>query len=139
MPVLLQMNNYFNDFATALLVTSALVIKFLARSAERHGHVEAVSYFVDIYPKLAILGRLSVWGMIITGMVRLFSFQEFEWAEAVGRGQEGLLVFKYFLLFAAFVVGGYFWWQLLRKVRQLKELVSRGGISSPISPERNHS
>ena len=123
MQIFIMMNNYFHDFAAALLVTSAVVIFVLARSVERQGHIEAVRYFVGIFPNLTLLARVSMGWIIIAGAIRLYFYTGFEWAEAVGKDQVPALIVKHMMLFAAVGVGVYFWVRLSRKVRRLRERV----------------
>ncbi len=115
-----MMNNYLHDFAAALLVTSAVVILVMARSVERQGHIEAVRYFVDIYPKLTLLARASMGWIIVAGAIRLYYYTGFEWAEAVGKDQVPALIVKHLMMFTAVGAGAYFWLRLSRKVKKLR-------------------
>lgn len=137
MQIFIMMNNYFHDFAAALLVTSAVVIMILARSVERQGHIEAVRYFVDIFPKLTLLARISIGWIIVAGAVRLYFYTGFEWAEAVGRDQVPALIVKHLMLFTAVGTGAYFWFRLSRKVRRLREQVEEHDrLGEPSGPAK---
>ena len=129
-----MMNNYFHDVATALLITSAVVILLLARSAERTGEVEAIRYFVDLYPKLTILARISLSWIAVGGVIRLLTFVDFEWAAAVGKNQVPALILKHIVIFSVVGTGAYKWRQLSRKVKELRASIesSPSGISRKV-------
>ncbi len=115
-----MMNNYFHDLASALFFTSAVVILFLARTVERTGQVEAIRYFVDRYPKLAVLARVSLAWIVVGGIVRLLTFADFEWAAAVDKNQEPSLILKLVIILSVVGIGAYKWRQLANKVKELR-------------------
>lgn len=123
MNLLITVNNYFHDFAAALLVTSAYAVFVLARTAEKRGEVESLRYFVNVYSRLTFLGRVSLGWIILAGVVRLYNFNQFEWVQAVGQDQVPALIAKHILFFTIVGAGVYYWRKLSRKVRELQELV----------------
>ncbi len=134
-----MMNNYFHDVATALLITSAVVILFLARTAERTGEVEAIRYFVDLYPKLTILARISLSWIAVGGVIRLLTFVDFEWAAAVGKDQVPALVLKHIVIFTVVGTGAYKWRQLSRKVKELRASIESSPAGIPRKVEAGRS
>lgn len=117
-----MMNNYFHDVATALLITSALVILFLARSAEQTGEVEVIRYFVGLYPKLTILARVSMAWIVLGGVIRFLNFMSFEMLQAEIKGATVViaLVIKHILIFTVVGIGGYKWRKLSNRVKELR-------------------
>lgn len=134
-----MMNNYFHDVATALLITSAFVMITLSRTAERQGHIEAVRYFVDVYPRLTLLARIALGWIWIGGTVRLFTYMDFEFANAVGKDQVPALIVKHLVMFSFVGAGGYLWLRLSRRVKELRRLVEESdnsrvaqGVDTPV-------
>ncbi len=123
MQFFIVVNNYFHDFATGLLITSAVAILVMARSVERQGHDDAIRYFVDIYPKLTLLARFSMAWIITAGAIRLYFFMGFEWADAFGTDQVPALIVKHLMMFTVVGTGVYFWRRLSKKVKNLRAQV----------------
>lgn len=49
--------------------------------------------------------RVSLWWIVGGGVVRALTFRRYEWSDAAGRGQLGLLGVKHMLLFGAVAAG----------------------------------
>ncbi len=130
------MNNYFHDFATALLVTSGVVIYVLFRQAEKTDSVEVVDYFIRSYKKLTLLGRISFAWIILAGTIRLINFRSFEWSDAVGKDQVPSLIAKHLIMFFFVGLGIYYWRKLNNKILSLGKSdesdVSKQTASEPI-------
>lgn len=124
MGVFVMMNNYFHDVATAMLLVASLLMMFLIREVERHGNVETKKLFVDVYPKMShIIGGTIVF-IVMAGIVRTFTYKEFEWANAVGNEQVPAIIVKHVLVIIFLVVGLRGWFRVHRRVKEMrKELI----------------
>lgn len=121
MGVFVMMNNYFHDVATAMLLVASLLMMFLIREVERHGNVEVKKMFVDLYPKMShIIGGTIVF-IVMAGIVRTFTYKEFEWANAVGNEQVPAIIVKHIVVVIFIIVGLKGWIRVHRRVKEMKE------------------
>ena len=119
--IIIMLNNYFHDLATALLMTSGVVVYYFAKAAEDTNDQAVIKYFTDSYRRLTILGRGAFVWIIVAGVFRLINFQEFEWAQAVGKNMVPVLIMKHVLIFGLVGGGLYFWRKLNQKVIKLRQ------------------
>lgn len=113
--VLLMMNNYFHDVATALLLGSgfAMWVMYKRFVKEGTGDISSVRTMYAGMSKLAIFAL--VW-ILIGGIPRTIYYSEFEWAAAAGRGQVKALIVKHILMFVCLGWGGCLWFRLKKAV-----------------------
>ena len=112
--VILMMNNYFHDVATALLVASGFAAWIIYRQAVDKSSKAQAEYFLAIYRSMSRLALFALAGIIIGGIPRTIFYKDFEWSNAAGRGQVTALAIKHVFAFA-FVGAGVVMWIGLRK------------------------
>lgn len=110
--IALMLNNYFHDVATALLASSGAAMWVMLRAWDRAGSPRDAPALAAIFRAMARLARLSLAWIFVGGVPRLWFYQDFEWANAAGRGQVVALGVKHVLMFALVAVGGLSWWRL---------------------------
>jgi hypothetical protein len=119
--VIIMMNNYFHDVATALLMASAFVIWVIVKRYEcsviTH---ETTDYFLKIYKSSTKLAKFALLWIILGGIPRTIFYTEFEWANAAGKSQITALVVKHILAFTIVGTGAYLWIRINRKVKDIK-------------------
>jgi hypothetical protein len=93
---------------------------FLVRHAEARGGRDLKQMLVDLYPKMVHLAGGAVIFMFIAGIIRAFTYKQFEWHNAVESGQVMALMVKHVILFIIFALGVYFWVVVHKKVREIK-------------------
>lgn len=129
MGVFVMMNNYFHDVATAMLLVASLLMMFLIREVERHGNIETKRLFVDLYPKMShIIGGTIVF-IVMAGIVRTFTYKEFEWANAVGNEQVPAIIVKHILVVLFLFFGFSGWLRVHRRVKTMKEELMQARIA----------
>lgn len=119
--ILVMLNNYFHDFATAMVVVSSYIMHIMVRYAEKKPERNIREMVLSIYPKMLHLTAGSFIFLLFAGVIRTFTFKEFEWMEAAGRGQVVALMLKHILLFILFGYGIYLWIGVHRKVKLLRK------------------
>lgn len=121
MGVFVMMNNYFHDVATAMLLMASLLMMFLIREVERHGNIETKKLFVDLYPKIShIIGGAIVF-IVMAGIVRTFTYKDFEWANAVGNEQVPAIIVKHILVVLFLFFGFRGWFRVHKRVKEMRE------------------
>jgi len=114
--VLIIMNNYFHDVATAMLFASAVIMWMMGRRAEQDGP-DARRWFGGSYEVLSKVARWSIVWIVIGGIPRTIWFQDVEWnlADASNKYLFTALMVKHALMWI-FVIAGALMWRRMRKV-----------------------
>jgi predicted LPLAT superfamily acyltransferase len=119
--VLVMLNNYFHDFATALLVVSTYVMFLMVRYAEVSGGKPLKENVVGIYPTMVHITGATLVLLLMAGIVRSFTYKWFEWVEVLGRAQVFVLVFKHIVMFAVVGYGIYLWIGMHKRIKHMRE------------------
>jgi hypothetical protein len=120
--IALMMNNYLHDVATALLVASGFVLWVaLARLEEGPRAPAADRYFLALQRSMRRLVSFSLAWIVLGGIPRVIWYEEFEWANAAGRGQVAALVVKHLVALAFVGLGLAFRARLNARVRRIEE------------------
>lgn len=108
--VLIVMNNYFHDVATAMLLASALILLVLYRAAKREGGASH-AWLAGLYPHLTRVAWGSLLWIIIGGIPRTIFFQEVEWnlADPSNKYLFTALMVKHAFMWVAVALGVILW------------------------------
>lgn len=133
--VTLIMNNYFHDVATALLLSSAVIMWVLGRRAEADSP-GAVLALQRAYPTLTRFAWGAVAWIVIGGIPRTYFFKDMEWDPAVVRGLLPALMVKHTLMVLAVVLGVLLWRRMARIAkRDVAEADAAAAIAKDPTPE----
>ncbi|MFZ3072768.1 MAG: hypothetical protein WA162_05970 [Thermodesulfobacteriota bacterium] len=121
--ILIMLNNYMHDFATAIFVVATYGMTLLVRYAEVKGGRDLREMAVAFYPRMVHLAGGSAIFLFIAGIVRTFTYKEYEWNSAVEHGQVEALMIKHVLLFVLFAIGIYLWIGVHRKISAMRKEV----------------
>lgn len=125
--ILVMLNNYFHDFATSLVLVCSYSMVVMVRYVENNGEIETKRLVTSIYPKVMHINVGATIFVVMAGIIRTFTYSEFEWYDAAGKGQVVALIIKHILLVIVFTYGVYLWVGVHRKIQQMrKELRSEG-------------
>jgi len=102
MAILVMLNNYFHDLATAIFAVSAIAAWLLYRSRALQQAPAAVR---PVAAGLVKVGIASLAWTLLAGMIRGITYREYEWVEAAGRGQVPVLVLKHVILVSLVAAG----------------------------------
>jgi hypothetical protein len=119
--ILLMMNNYLHDVATALLVASGWCMGLLWRNLNPGKGSESIRYFIRLYHGLTRLARFSFVWIILGGIPRVIFYKQFEWSNMAGRGQVPALIVKHILAFSLVLAGALLWVRVRTRVRELEQ------------------
>ncbi len=109
-------NNYFHDLATALLLTSAVILWVLGRRAES-GDVAERKALARAYPTLAGFARGAFVWIILGGIPRTIFFSRYEWDPAEINGIVPALMVKHVFMVTAIIVGALMWRRMSKIAR----------------------
>jgi hypothetical protein len=119
--VIIMMNNYFHDVATALLLASGVVMWVVIRNYQEGASPDTDRYFLRLYRSVTWLAKFSLLWIILGGIPRTIFYAEFEWANAAGKGQVTALIIKHILAFLFVGAGAHIWFKIWRKVKVLRK------------------
>ena len=118
--VIIMMNNYFHDVATALLFASGAAMAIMMKKYGSSCEPAVTRYFLAIYESMARLTHIAVIWIILGGIPRTIYYTRFEWANAAGKGQVPALIVKHILMFILVGGGAYLWVKLNRQVKEIR-------------------
>ena len=125
--VLVMMNNYFHDFAAAVLIVSVLLTFFMAREIESKGK-DVKLYFSNVYTRMSHVIGITLAFIFMAGIVRTFTYKDFEWANAVGTEQVPAIIVKHLIILFFVVYGIIGWIKLHKKVKRIREEIKEGSL-----------
>ncbi len=124
--IVLMMNNYLHDVATAMLIASGYVMWVLWKGMGSDTGADAARYFIRIYYRITKLAWFSFVWILLFGVPRVIYYKEFEWSNMAGRGQVPALIVKHILAFSLVAVGAVLWVKVRRRVRELEQQYGAG-------------
>ena len=120
--ILIMLNNYFHDVATALLLASGYVIWVIVKRYDASAKTgETTEYFLNIYGKSVKLAKIALIWIVLGGIPRTIFYAEFEWANAAGKGQVAALIVKHILAFAFVGMGAHIWIRINKRVKEIRQ------------------
>ena len=124
--ILVMMNNYFHDLAAGIVFVCGMTMFVLARKVEEIGSRESKEIFLGTYPTLVhIIGGAIIF-MLFAGVIRTFTYKEFEWANAVGNDQVPAIIVKHIFLGGIFFYGVVLWVKSHKKVKEMRKELAAG-------------
>jgi hypothetical protein len=108
--VLIILNNYFHDVATAMLFSSALILWLLASRARSEG-ADALRRLESAYPLLTRVAWFSLAWIVIGGIPRAVFFQQVEWnlSDPSNKYLFAALMVKHAVMWSAVAAGAVMW------------------------------
>jgi len=118
--VIILMNNYFHDVATALLLATSLVVWILAARYGDNEDPGVRDYFLRVYASVTKLAKFALYWVLLAGVPRIYFYMDIEWSHAVGKGQIPAIIVKHIVMAIIVGTGAHMWIRLSRKVKALK-------------------
>ena len=116
MDILIILNNYFHDVATAILLSSAVIMWVLGRQARRSGGGAELDALAGAYPTLTKFAWFALAWIVIGGVPRIIFFNTHEFIPAVENGLVTVLAIKHMLMGVAVIVGAIMWMRTKRLI-----------------------
>ena len=103
--ILVMLNNWFHDFAVAMLFCSLILLKLIYRRTQAEPTADWIPFARSLATSFNKVTKLC-WAMLILGgIVRTIAYEKFEWEEAAGSGQVLALSLKHVLLVSLVIWG----------------------------------
>ena len=118
--ILVMMNNYFHDLAAGIVFVCGVTMYTMIRKAEENGTRTAKEIVIGVYPKLVHIEGGAIIFMLFAGVIRTFTYKEFEWANAVGVGQVYAIMVKHVVLGGVFFFGIALWVKAHKKIKIMR-------------------
>ncbi len=118
--VILMMNNYFHDVATALLLASGIAIWIIYKKLGNSDKPDVREYFLKLYDSMTSLAKFALAWIILGGIPRTWFYTEFEWSHYAGKSQIPALIIKHVLAFVFVSAGAHLWIRIRSKVREIR-------------------
>jgi len=119
--VILMMNNYFHDVATALLLASGIAIWIIYKKLGNSDNPDVREYFLKLYDSMTSLAKFALAWIILGGIPRTYFYTEFEWSHYAGKSQIPALIIKHVLAFVFVSAGAHLWIRIRSKVREIRD------------------
>jgi hypothetical protein len=123
MAILVMLNNYLHDLATAIFAVSAVTAYLLRRSLAMRASPVTLQ---PVVRGVVRVGYFSLAWTLFFGVIRGLTYREYEWAEAAGRDQVAALVVKHVIL-ASLVIAGCVVLYRLHRLGRLAESSEESG------------
>lgn len=125
--MLIMLNNYLHDVATAMLASSGVALWIIIKKYEKAQKDTNLSlgdgtslYFLSIYTSMTKVARFSIYWILIGGVPRTLAYRSFEWSNAVGNNQVLALIIQHILAFAFVGTGIHLWLKVNKKIKRIK-------------------
>ena len=122
--ILIIINNYLHDVATAVLLSSAVILYVLGRQA-RHGDDGERRAFARAYPTLTRFAWGALAWIIIGGIPRAIFFPTYEFIPATAKGIVADLIIKHVLMVAGVIAGAIMWVRMGKLAKEYSEVDGR--------------
>ena len=119
--ILVMMNNYFHDLAAGIVFVSGVTMYVMVQKAIENDTKAAKEIVLGVYPKLVHIIGGSIIFMLFAGVIRTFTYKEFEWANAVGNSQVPAIMVKHVILGGIFFYGIALWIKAHRKIKEIRK------------------
>lgn len=118
--ILIVMNNYFHDVATAMLASLSILLLVIYRQVDERSSPEQVRLFLTVYRKFTVYAKIALAWILLGGIPRTLAYKDYEWLPALGKGIIPALIVKHVLMFTLVGLGLYFWRLLARKANLMR-------------------
>lgn len=118
--ILLMVNNYSHDIATAFLAVGGSAMWLLSRTYQDSEGRESDMLFIHMHESLRKIARYSLEWILIAGVPRIIFYTQFEWSPMAGDLQVIAIVIKHIFMFTLVGAGIYYWSRLNKRVMNLK-------------------
>lgn len=119
--ILVMMNNYFHDLAAGIVFVTGITMYVMVQKAIENDTRAAKEIVLGVYPKLVHIIGGSIIFMLFAGVIRTFTYKEFEWANAVGNSQVPAIVVKHIVLGGIFFYGIALWIKAHKKIKEMRK------------------
>ncbi len=118
--MLLMINNYCHDIATAMLMASGITMWIIMRRLEDTGSPEGLSLLLSLYQRISKIVTFSLIWIAAGAVPRILTFSSFELNVAVTDNRLPGLMARHIVSFAMTLAGAYLWISLIKRVKEIR-------------------
>lgn len=119
MSIFIMLNNFFHDFAVALLFVSLLILSYIYKQTLAHQNLPKLLFTEQLYAFMRKLIWAAWFWIIVGGVIRTLAYEQYEWNPAVGRGQVAALILKHIFLITLVIWGSIIQFRLKKRMHQI--------------------
>lgn len=117
--VVIMMNNYFHDVATAMLFASALAMKIIIKKHEESGP-GSLGHLIRFHRGISRIVTFSLVWIAVSAVPRILAFRSFELEHAYKIHNVHGLIAKHIIALGILIGGVLLWISLNKKMRLLQ-------------------
>lgn len=110
--ILITINNYSHDIATAVLIVSGLLMFILYKGRHIFIRNNDKKLFSQVYKRIKYLAEGSLIWIIIAGIPRTVFYKQYEWSDLSGNLQIVAIIIKHIVMFVLVGMLSYYWIKL---------------------------
>ncbi|RMF99880.1 MAG: hypothetical protein D6726_12230 [Nitrospirae bacterium] len=112
--ILITLNNYSHDIATALLAVGGIMMYLLYRGRKRLLEDGGGVFFSRVYKKVKTIAEASLAWILIAGVPRTIFYKRYEWSDLSGDLQIVAIIIKHIVMFLLVGLLSFYWIRLSR-------------------------
>ncbi len=118
--VLLMINNYCHDVATAMLMASGVTMWAIIGRLKNAENPEVTSLLFSLYGSISKIVIFSLILIAACAVPRILTFSTFEFADALKDNRLPQLMTRHIVSLSMALGGSYLWTSLIRRVKEIK-------------------
>jgi len=103
--ILVMLNNWFHDFAVAMLFCSLILLKLIYLRTQEQPDAIWIPFARNLAKSFNRVTHACWAALILGGIIRTVAYEDFEYYEAAGSGQVAALTLKHILLVSLVIWG----------------------------------
>lgn len=120
--VFIMMSNYFHDVATAMIMASSVAMWVILKRYEDNAKPDAMAFLLRLYQGISKMVIVSWVWILSAGLLRLITFNTYEWPNAVENHHEHGLTVKYGIALAMMAGGAWLWIMVMKRMKAITRL-----------------
>ena len=120
MAVLVMINNFLHDLGAAGWIIGSVVLWSVLRRADAKTG-QGYNVICDVLRTVLTLVRISFVAIVAFGIIRVFTYRNYEWNQAAGHDQVTLLIIKHIFFTVIFLLGLIYYVRACRFVRRTND------------------
>lgn len=123
--ILVMLNNFYHDFASAILVVCTVLMFVSVKYGESIASNDFNKFLAMLFPRLMHASVITLVLLLFAGVIRSFTYSWYEWVGDLGSTQIIVLIFKHVLMFSVTAYLIYIWIGVYNKIKIIRKELSK--------------